>query len=76
MPTTVRAKFVCQSITKTARHPTGFTWNYRFNVVYAGSEENKAFWEATPSGSIELNGIRDDLFEVGHEYYVDFITAE
>lgn len=72
----VRAKFICNSIVKTLSHKGGFTWSYKFNVVYGDSEENKVFFAATPSGIIEINGIRDDLFEVGKEYYVDFALAE
>ena len=72
----VRAKFVCNSITKTLRSPSGFLWSYKFNVVYANSEENKTFWETTPSGTIEVSGIRDDLFEVGQSYYLDFTPTD
>ena len=41
--------------------------------------ENKAFWEATPSGSIELNINNPEAvkeYELGKEYYVDFTLAE
>jgi hypothetical protein len=42
------------------------------------NEENKAFWQATPCGSIELTinnpeGVK--VFELGKEYYVDFTPA-
>ena len=36
--------------------------------------ENKKFWEATPTGTIEL-GIKSEAgaeFEPGAEYYIDF----
>ena len=41
--------------------------------------ENKRFWNATPSGSIEIgcaNPSVADSFELGGEYYVDFSPAE
>jgi len=72
----VRAKFICNSIQKTLHHKGGFMWSYKFNVVYGDSEENKAFFAATPSGIIEVNGLKDDLFEVGKEYYVDFSVSD
>lgn len=42
------------------------------------SEENKAFWQATPSGSISLSITNPDAFnqfEAGEEYYVTFEKA-
>ena len=42
------------------------------------NHENKAFWDATPSGSITLwinNPAGFATFEVGKEYYVDFTPA-
>jgi hypothetical protein len=66
----VRAKFKC--------------WNNVDGVVTMypvtdGSEENKAFWNATPGGQITLtisNPDAKDKFETGKEYYVDFTRAE
>jgi hypothetical protein len=54
----------------------------RLNPVYAGqnaSEEDKAFWDATPNGSIELtitNPAAAETFELGETYYVDFSRAD
>lgn len=78
-PKNVRAKFFCQSVTK-YKHGWGgdqppFHYNYRFQAVSSGSEENKKFFAATPSGQVELSALRDDLFEVGKEYYLDFSPA-
>ncbi len=78
MPQTVRAKFVCNSITKelSGKAENPFRYSYRFSAVYAnGNEENRTFWEQTPAGSIELVGMKDDLFEVGKSYYIDFTLA-
>ncbi len=51
----------------------------RLNPVSSGSEENKKFWEATPSGAIELGVINEEAwkgFELDKEYYIDFTLAE
>lgn len=40
--------------------------------------ENHTFWEATPSGVIELGVINPEawqVFELGKEFYVDFAPA-
>jgi len=47
--------------------------------VSGGSEENKAFWAATPGGRFEFNCVNNkaiEQLEVGKEYYVDFTIAE
>jgi hypothetical protein len=44
--------------------------------VSSGSEENKKFFAATPSGIIELSALKEDLFEVGKEYYVTFSPSQ
>ncbi|KUP22419.1 hypothetical protein [Paenibacillus sp. DMB5] len=65
----VRAKFKCQS------NVDGMVV---MTPVYSGSEENKAFWEYTPAGSITLtitNEAARDQFQPGEEYFVDFTPA-
>ena len=51
-----------------------------FTPVYGtGSEENKAFWDATPTGSLQLGIVNRDawgLFELGKCYYLDFTPAD
>lgn len=73
----VKAKFFCSSVSKTVSNSRGpiFQYTYKFHAVYNNSEENKKYWEATPSGVIELTGMRDDLFEPGKEYYLEFTPA-
>jgi len=42
------------------------------------SSENRAFWNATPSGEIKLGTINMEAakhFELGREYYIDFTPA-
>lgn len=73
-----RAKFVCTSVTK-SRHwgdPGKFLYTAKFNPVTSGSEENKKFYELTPSGTIELGQYKEDLFAPGKEYYIDFTEVE
>lgn len=41
--------------------------------------ENTKFWQASPSGRLELGCINPEAsraFELGKEYYVDFTSAE
>ena len=69
----VRAKF--QVWTK----DTGEEGNVHLHPVMTGSEENKVFWNATPSGDITMyitNPAAFRAFEVGKEYYVDFTRVE
>ena len=50
-----------------------------FHPVYGDSEENKKFFEATPSGEIKLGIINQDawpFFELDRDYYVTFEKAE
>jgi hypothetical protein len=80
----VRAKFSCTSVTKQmggkynadGKYEQGVVYAYRFQAVTSGSYENKSFYASTPSGTIELQAVRDDLFEIGQEYYLDFSQAE
>jgi hypothetical protein len=73
---TVRAKFKCTE----ERRAEGKFRSFKFSPVYSNEpdSENKAFWDATPQGSLEL-GITNDaawpLFTVGQEYYLDFTPA-
>lgn len=42
------------------------------------AHENTKFWEASPSGQISLSTVNGDaaaVFELGREYYIDFIPA-
>ena len=76
---TSRAKFTVQSITThKAWNGPGLMGTVKLIPVTGGSEENKAFYEATPSGQIELGTVNDAVlkqFNVGDEFYVDFTPA-
>lgn len=76
----VRAKFVVQSIQETLHwdRSKGNIKTIRLTPVTGDSGENKEFFAATPSGSIELGTVNADAasqFEPGQEFYVDFTPA-
>jgi hypothetical protein len=50
----------------------------KLNVVYGESAENKAFFQSTPSGEINVSIVRPEVaaqLEIGKEFYVDFTPA-
>ncbi|AGK52025.1 hypothetical protein [Bacillus sp. 1NLA3E] len=75
----VRAKFVCIEKGETGHQPCQKQAKVVLQPVFGNSDENKKFWQYTPTGRIELSTINTDAaeqFEVGKEYYVDFTKAE
>lgn len=71
----VRCKFAC---TWKSAETAGVTTQIALSLVYTGSEENKAFFNATPGGQIlfyAINKPATDQFQIGKEYYVDFSEA-
>lgn len=71
----VRAKFNVAEITKWGNGGGG---KVTLMPVIGGSDENKSFWKATPSGKIEMyidNPEAMAAFDFG-EYYVDFTKAD
>lgn len=74
---TVRAKFTVTSITRTKHwdKAKGDIFTVRLSPVTGGSEENKAFYEATPGGSMEIGTINEEAvksFPLGGAVYIDF----
>jgi hypothetical protein len=72
-----RAKFQVMSITRYALFQGA---KIEMTPVYSDDPEhpNRSFWEATPNGKIEMqinNPAALQQFEVGKEYYVDFLPA-
>lgn len=80
----VRAKVQCYSI-KESHYDTykvedgktvvtsTLSWSYEFK--FAGgheSAENEKFWSASPSGTLTLQALRNNLYEVGQWYYLDW----
>jgi hypothetical protein len=71
----MRAKFLVESVTNHAGG--GNTVNLR--PVNTGSEENKSFWQYTPSGKLEMfinNPNAANFFQPGAEYYLDFTQVQ
>lgn len=87
-----RAKFVCNVITRTMggryREEQGEqVWvpepviTVEMTPVAADDDnpENKEFWDATPSGKLELQCVHEEAvkhLEVGKEYYLDIVPAD
>ncbi len=80
----VRAKFTCVSMQKYESNVwdmahqntiTGILYRYEFYPVTATSEENNTFFASTPTGSLQMSAVRDDLFVPGQNYYLDFTPA-
>lgn len=78
----VRAKFKVQSIQDSA-DTDGKIYSRRVTLapVYSDdpAHENRAFWQATPTGSIDMwinNPVAFEQFEQGTEYYIDFTRAD
>lgn len=84
----VRAKFKVQAKTLRMGQRRGEDGQYRdmevdsvdmTPVTSDSSEENKAFWFSTPTGSINMGMVNKpaaDYFQLGKEYYVTFELAE
>ncbi len=75
----VRAKFRLQEYTTRIDHTGKELRTLILYPVTSGSEENKKFYEYTPSGKLELGTVNPEAwakFEIGKSYYVDFTPAE
>lgn len=77
MPST-RLKVACQSKWP-GKHDGQEIFYIGLNAVYSGSEENKAFFAATPSASITFGTVNKEAaeqFQPGKEYYLDITPTE
>lgn len=78
----VRAKFTVREITRTKHwdKSKGEIQTIVLSpVISDGNEENKKFFEATPTGEIKLGTVNEAAarqFELGKSYFVDFSPAE
>ncbi len=55
------------------------TRTLKLSVVSSGSDENKRFFQSTPTGSLELSMVSPDTwghFKLNGEYYLDFTPAD
>lgn len=76
----VRAKFHVTGIEDT-KDADGAVTARRVTLlpVYSDSEENRTFWEATPSGALEMtitNKQAFEQFERDQVFYIDFTPAD
>jgi hypothetical protein len=75
-----RAKFKIASVTKTASFNEGkFHYEVKGYPVTGNTDENKKFYESTPSGELRLGGLNEEVanqFEPGKEYYLTIEKAE
>jgi hypothetical protein len=70
----VRAKFKCWDV----KSSEGVV-QVMFMAVTDESEENKQFWQYTPSGQLTMsitNPAAYEQFKAGAEYYLDFTEVE
>ena len=72
----VRCKFKCVEKREFAAWQNKILFGFKFSPVTDGSPENKAFYDATPGGSMDISTIAEDRFKVGQEYYIDLTPAE
>lgn len=73
-----RCKFQCQAVKKMKAWRGSnqkFVYEAEFTAVTTGTEEDMSFFEATPSGTIKVGTYKNDVFEPGKTYYVDFEEA-
>lgn len=87
---TVRCKMVLNTVTmrmgsgpkydaegKHVGYEPKMLYDAEFNAVYSEKkdDENKKFWDATPSGSFKVATVKQMPWEIGKEYYFDVSPA-
>ena len=75
----ITCKFTCVSVHKRINYNQSnskYLYEYEFQVVHADSEEHKKYFASTPSGTLKIGAIKDDLFEPGLNYYLDIFQAQ
>ena len=74
----VVCKFVFSAMKTYLDYKKRKVYDLEFHPVAGDTEENKKFWEATPSGIFQFQTINEEaakMFQFGHEYYVTFKEA-
>lgn len=61
-----------QAVTRDSYRGRVFTDRESFDAAMA---EDETFWAYTPSGTIKVGTVKADVFEVGKDYYVEFLTV-
>lgn len=78
--TTARAKMTLNTVT-IQKYGDKEMRSFKFNPVYSQdpNSENKKFWDASPSGELNLGVVNQQVWsifdEVGAEYYLDITKA-
>lgn len=86
---TVRCKFRCNEIVERESQRSVKGKDEKYNTIHFPlysavmtpvysedpQHENKAFWDATPSGKFEVGTILQMPWKVGAEYYLDISPA-
>ena len=71
----IRAKFRCLNVT--INYENRYSYDLQPVIASGPDEEDKSFWEATPSGAAEVNFLLGDgdekPFELGAYYYIDMV---
>ena len=74
----IRAKFRCLNVT--INYENRYSYDLQPVIPNGPDEEDKSFWEATPSGSAEMNFLLADgdekPFELGAYYYTDMVPDD
>ena len=80
---TIRAKFYVTEVKQSRNHYGGtegeLLTTIKLAPVNTTSEENKAFFRWTPTGSIDLGTVNPAVaaeMKIGDEFYVDFTPAK
>lgn len=72
---TLRCKFRVTSVTEYDKGSKSI----KLGVVYGDTPENRAFFQATPGGTIDVSVVSPEaaaILAIGKEFYVDFTPAE
>lgn len=77
----MRAKFVMQSLIEGTHEGGHKTSTVKLRPVYSNEPgtENHQFWQATPSGSLEMHGLSKEVADQlipGKEYFLDITPAD
>jgi len=64
-------------VRKVTGYEQGILWDAQFRAVHSerADDENKRFWDATPSGEFKVATIREMPWEIGKTYYIDVTEA-
>lgn len=72
----VRAKFRCLAVSHKWNHEIVAEFGPVLNKKGDHYEENKTFWEFTPTGELELSYFHECPIEPGAYYYLDLVESD